>query len=194
MACCMRATSLSSEAIFARTTDRSSPRSFEASVVRGWREDVLSDHVVLRYATSELYWEYGPSAAGDLPSTVPAAPSTWPPLAGTGDGLGTAGELTDAILVQEGSRLAGPPHLALDDVTGGIEAVFEVTGDPRTVLDAYLDHMGEPRDRPEPDVRQIGSAVVTSAAAGGAGGDTFGLTLVEQEGRPTWLAISASHD
>lgn len=180
--------------VFARTPEPAAPHSFTARVVRGLREDVLSDHVVLRFATTYLYWQYIPAPAGDRVSEVPAAPSEWPPLAEVGDGLGTAGELQHEIVVQEGSRLAGPPHLNLDYGTGGVEVVLEVTGDPRQVLDLYLDHLGEEAGHSDPAVQEIDAAVVTTAFAGGGGGDGFDLTLVEREGRPTWLAISASHD
>ncbi|QYG92692.1 hypothetical protein HC251_09780 [Iamia sp. SCSIO 61187] len=179
--------------MFARAPEPDQPHSFTARVVRGLREDVLSNHVVLRFATTYLYWQYIPTPAGGRVSEVPAAPSERP-LAEVGDGLGTAGELQHEIVVQEGSRLAGPPHLNLDDGTGGVEVVLEVTGDPRQVLDLYLGHLGERAGHSDPAVQEIGAAVVTTAFAGGGGGDGFELTLVEREGRPTWLAISASHD
>jgi hypothetical protein len=99
------------------------------------------------------------------------------------------------VVVQEGSRLAGPLHLGLDDATGGTVSILEVTGDPRAVLQTYIDHFAElGLDVSDPDVREIGDAVVTTAYAGEAGGDDFTLTLVERSGRPTWLAIEGSHD
>ena len=180
--------------VFARSSEPTPPRSFTAQIVRGSRDDVLSDHVVLRFSTTELSWQYGPTVDEGGPS-VPAAPTPWPPLPGVGEGIGTAGELVNDVPVQEGSRLAGPPHLNLDDATGGIVAVLEVTADPRTVLDAYIDHLVEVTgSTSSPESRQIGTAAVTTAYAGDAGGDGFELTLVEREGRPTWLAVSASHD
>ncbi|QYG92693.1 hypothetical protein HC251_09785 [Iamia sp. SCSIO 61187] len=181
--------------VFARTPEPASPRSFTAQVVRGMRDDVLSDHVVLRFSTTDLHWQYGLMAAGGDGPSVSAAPTTWPPLPVPGEGMGTAGELGYDLPVQEGSRLAGPPHLDLEDATGGIVALLEVTAEPRTVLDAYLDRLADVNaDVSDPEMREIGDAAVTTAFAGWAGGDAFALTLVEREGRPTWLAISASHD
>lgn len=109
--------------------------------------------------------------------------------------MGTAGETTHAVVVQEGSRLAGTPRVNLDDTTGGIVAILEVTGDPRSVLQAYLDQMAElGLEGSAPEVLEIGGASVTTAYPYEAGGDHFTFTLVERPGRPTWLAIEGSHD
>jgi hypothetical protein len=180
---------------FARSPDPGTPRSLLATVLRGWREDVLSDHVIVRFSTTDLYWEHDQfrdAGGGDL--AIPDS-TAWPPLASVGEPLGTAGETTHAVVVQEGSRLAGPPRLNLDDVTGGIVAILEVTGDPRSVLRSYLDHLAEVGvEGPTPEVLEIGDAVVTKAFPAEAGGDHFTFTLVERSGRPTWLAIERTHD
>lgn len=180
---------------FARSADPAEPRSVSATVVRGLREDVLSDHVIVRFSTTDLYWEYGQvRRAGDADLAIPAS-TAWPPLKTVGEPLGTAGETTHAVVLQDGSRLAGPPRLNLNDVTGGIVAILEVTGDPRSVLQTYLDHLAElGLAGAAPEVLEIGDAVVTRAYPGEAGGDSFAFTLVERPGRPTWLAIESSHD
>jgi hypothetical protein len=180
---------------FARSTDAAEPRSLAATVVRGGRDDVLSDHVVVRFSTTDLYWEHGQvGGPGDQDLTIPAS-TAWPPLASVGEPLGTAGETTHAVVVQEGSRLAGPPRLDLDDATGGIVAILEVTGDPRSVLQTYLDHLAQlGLEGRTPEVLEIGDAVVTTAYPAEAGGDHFTITLVERSGRPTWLVIEGTHD
>lgn len=179
---------------FARSPEGAEPRSVSATVVRGRREDVLSDHVILRYSTTDISWDHGQRNNGQWNLTAPA-PATWPPLVPVGEPLGTAGETRHSVVVQEGSRLAAPAHLNLDDATGGIVAMFEVTGDPRSVLQAYLDHLTDlGLDTSTPQELEIGDAIVTSASPSEAGGDHFTLTLVERSGRPTWLVIEGSHD
>jgi hypothetical protein len=180
---------------FARSSDPAEPRSVSASLVRGRTADVLSDHVIVRFSTTEISWEYGQvGSAGDRDLAIPASTAS-PPLQSVGERLGTAGETTRAVVVQEGSRLAAAPRLHLDDATGGIVAILEVTGDPRSVLQAYLDHMAEPGlDVSAPEALELGDAVVTTAHLDEAGGDHFTFTLVERPGRPAWLAIEGSHD
>ena len=180
---------------FARSPEVAEPRSVSATVVRGRREDLLSDHVILRYSTTDLSWDHGQQRNDREPNLTTPAPTTWPPLVPVGEPLGTAGETTHAVVVQDGSRLAAPAHLNLDDTTGGIVAMLEVAGDPRSVLQAYLDHLtGLGLDASTPQDLEIGDAVVTSASPSEAGGDHFTLTLVERPGRPTWLVIEGSHD
>jgi hypothetical protein len=172
----------------ARSSDRSEPRSLVVEAVRGRRADVVSNHAVVRYGRSGWSWEGAPerrrpAGGGDL-----ALPDVgrWPPLPGVGDPVGTAGETLRNVTVQEGSRLAGPPRLNLDDATGGVVAILEVTGEPRSVLDAY--------GGSEHHVQQVGDARVTTTRIEEAGGDHFTFTLVERPERPTWLAIEGSHD
>lgn len=180
---------------FARSPDVAEPRSVSATVVRGRREDVLSDHVIVRFSTTDLYWDYGQVRGDGDPDLATPAPTAWPPLVAVGEPLGTAGETSHAVVVHEGSRLAAPTRLNLDDTTGGLVALLEVTGDPRSVLQAYLDHLTEHGlEASAPEELVIGDAVVTSAYPSEAGGDHFTLTLVERPGRPTWLAIQGSHD
>jgi hypothetical protein len=181
---------------FARSPEVTEPRSVSATVVRGPSGDVLSDHVVVRYSTTDLYWDYGQvQLAEPDPDLALPGPTTWPPLPQVGDPLGTAGETTSAVVVQEGSRLAAPTRLNLDDATGGLVALIEVTGDPDAVLRAYVDHLTDlGLDAPTPEERQVGDATVTRVPASQAGGDHITLTLVERPGRPTWLEVDASHD
>ncbi|CAN5481229.1 hypothetical protein BH24ACT5_BH24ACT5_12820 [soil metagenome] len=180
---------------FARSTDVAVPRSVSATVVRGSRDDVVSDHVVVRFSSTDFYWQYSQvQGAGDPHLTIPASTS-WPPLKSVGDALGNAGETTHSVVVQEGSRLAGPPRLNLDDTTGGSVAILEVTGDPGLVLQTYLDHLAEfVPEGPAAEVLEIGDTVVTTANRSEAGGDSFTLSRVERAGRPPWLVIEGSHD
>src|SRR5918994_5860615 len=174
---------------FARSTDAAEPRSLAATVVRGGREDVLSDHVVVRFSTTDLYWEHGQvGGSGDRDLAIPAS-TAWPPLASVGEPLGTAGETTHAVVVQEVSRLAGPPRLGLDDATGGIVAILEVTGDPQSVLQSYLDHLDQlGLEGLTPEVLEIGDAVGTTAYRAEAGGDHFTNPLGERSGGATRAA------
>jgi hypothetical protein len=177
---------------FARSPDRNPPRSLSVEVVRGSRADVVSNHVVVRFSTIQLFWEYG---VGDDDPAAATPAAAWPPLPDVGEPIGTAGETQANAIIQEGSRLAGPPHLYLDDSTGGIVAMLEVTGEPREVLDRYLDHltsMGLVAS--EPEVLDLGGAVLTTAHASESGGDGFVLQLVERPGRPPWLRLTGSHD
>lgn len=180
---------------FARSPGLADLRSFLAAVVRGPRGDVYSDHVVVRYATSARYWEYGNLHHGSRAVESPAGPVAWPPLAGAGDPLGTAGEMGHEVTIQEGSRLVAPARLNLDDVTGGVVAMLEVTGNPASVLGAYLDSLAsQGLEASPPRTLAIDGAVVTNAVADEAGGDSYGFTIVERPGRPTWLRIEGSHD
>jgi hypothetical protein len=192
---CVRDLDVTLCSAFARSADRNVPRSLSATVVRGSRGDVLSNHVVVRYSTENLYWEHGREiTAGDPKSSVPAA-APWPPLPGVGEPIGSADEMSFAVVVQRGSRLAGPARLNLDDATGGVSAVFEVTDDPKAVLDAYLRHLrGFGLDTSRPETRAIGDTTLTTAYASESGGDSYELKLVERPGRPAWLAIDGSHD
>lgn len=179
---------------FARSPDVNEPRSVSVTFVRGRSEDVYSDHVVVRFSTIDLYWNYGGETYTQPGDAVPA-PTEWPPLQSVGEPLGTAGETTHAVPVQEGSRLAGPPRLNLDDTTGGVVAILEVTDDPRAVLQTYVDHLDDLGvEGSPPEGLVIGDAQVTTAHSSEAGGDHFNFTLVERPGRPTWLAIEGSHD
>jgi hypothetical protein len=180
----------------ARSADRAEPRSLLVRTVRGPRRDLVSDHVEVRYSTTDLHWRYGvsPGFADDHPPDL--GPVTWPPLPGPGELLPSDGEVRTPIPIQEGSRLAGPVHLNLDDATGGIVAVLEVTGDPDEVLGSYLDLFSAAGgfEDPTTDDRTIGDAVVTKASTFQAGGDHLDLTLVERPGRPVWLHIRGAHD
>ena len=92
--------------------------------------------------------------------------------------------------------MAGPVRPHLEDATGGIVAILEVTGEPDEVFAAYLDGLLEQQvpSNGDPIVRRAGDARVTDAFPGGGGGDYFRLTLVERTGHPTWLAIEGGHD
>ena len=179
----------------ARSLESSPPRSLTVEVVRGRRGDVYSDHVVVRYATTELYWETPAVWYGGEPTTEVPDPQPWPTAPNVGEPLGTAGETMTSVIVEEGSRLAGPTRLQLDDATGGVVAILEVTGDPASVLESYLDQLvARGLQTGEPEVRQIGDATLTTAWAAESGGDGFQLSLVERPERPVWLQISGSHD
>ena len=182
----------------AATPSGDEPRSLTISVMRGRRGDLLSDHVIVQHATGEAPWLVWPDGLPPGDAEVPAAPGPedWPPLATVGEPLETADELERALIVEDGSLLAGPPHLALEDTTGGIEAVLEVTGDPDTVLRSYLDQIGrENVDTWVPGERtRIGDVTQTRAIASVAGGDAYSFTLVERPDRPTWLHIHGGHD
>ena len=149
-------------------------------------------------APGEAPWLETPDGVPPGEAVVPAPPDpdSWPPLATVGESLGTANELERALVVEDGSRLAGPPHLILEDATGGIEAVLEVTGDPHTVLRAYLDQIGKENvDTYVPGERiRTGDVTQTMAIASVAGGDFYQFTLIERPGRPTWLHILGGHD
>lgn len=181
--------------VFARTTDDSEPRSFSATVIRGPMIDVISDHVALRYSTEPLFWNHGQVYVGEpIAATLPAPKPA--PLPRVGEPLGTAGEVTTELVITEGSELAGPVRLGIDDATGGIVAVLHVTGDPEKVLGDYLEqiHRNRVPDNGEPETRQVGDTTITFAHPGGGGGDYFTLTLIEQPGHPTWLIIDGGHD
>jgi len=181
---------------FARSADRSEPRSLSVRTVRGRRTDVVSDHVVVQYSTHENAWRSGNQPAiddGDPAALEP--PAEWPSRPTVGDALPSANEITSVIPIQEDSRVAGPVRLNLDDTTGGIVATLEVTGDPGTVFQAYLDVLAAQADWTRgPDERKIGDATLTQARAGVLGGDSIQLRMVERPGRPVWLVIDGIHD
>jgi hypothetical protein len=181
----------------ARSADRAEARSLLVRTVRGPRNDLVSDHVEVRYSTIDRGWRH----SGDIPFADDGPPdlepvTAWPPLPAVGEPISSDGEVRTPIPVQEGSRLAGPVHLSLDDATGGIVALLEVTGDPDEVFRSYLDVVGEAEGfQPSTtDERTIGDAAVTEVSTFQAGGDHLELTLVERPGRPVWLAIRGSHD
>lgn len=180
---------------FARSTTPEPPRSLSVDFVRGQRGELVSDHIVVRYSTALLYWEHGQARTDvdpDLP--LPRSPA-WPSLPSPGEQLPDGGEPVAVLTIEEGSRLAGPAHLDLDDTTGGINAILEVTGDPASVLGRYRDQLAaEDVHGREPITQSIDGATVTTFYADQAGGDSFALTLVERADRPTWLFVDASHD
>src|SRR5690606_36010040 len=98
--------------------------------------------------------------------------------------------------VEAGSRLAGPPHLTLEDATGGFEAILEVTGPPRDVLRAYLEQLLMKRldTQQAPERVRVGGVTHTTATYATAGGDYYQFTLIEQAGRPTLLHVLGGHD
>jgi hypothetical protein len=182
---------------FARSADPTEPRSLSIETIRGQVEDTVSDHVVVRYSTADLYWDVGGSGEqGDDPE-ADLAPVDLPPLQAVGEPIGTGGTTDANVLIQPGSRLAGPTHRSLDVGNGGVVAILEVTGDPREVLDRYLDHIVSLEDgfeASEPESIDADDAVLTTANAGESGGDSFVLALVERPGRPAWLRIEGLHD
>ena len=103
-------------AAFARTPDRTDLRSVAITVLRGPRGDVYSNHVVVAYSTNEWQWDSG-GAHIEAPEPVdPPAATAWPALPQVGEPIGSAEELRSDVLVQEGSRVAGPAHLHLGDL------------------------------------------------------------------------------
>lgn len=180
---------------FARSPDPAEPRSVAATVVRGQRADLWSNHVVVLFSTAEIYWTYGDMMSTDEGDIELPPPAPWPSLPTGGDPLPTADEIRDPVEVQEGSRLAGPPRLNIDDATGGMVAILEVTGEPKAVLQRYLEHLASLGSiGADPEVLEVGDALVTQAHASEAGGDDFTVTLVQRPGSPTWLQIEGSHD
>ncbi|MCU1499919.1 MAG: hypothetical protein JWM47_3872, partial [Acidimicrobiales bacterium] len=173
------------------------PRSISISMLRGRRGDVLSNHVLVHYATGGL--RASPSKGkryGSAPVPVAPDPSDWPPLATVGEPIGTAMELNRALVVEAGSRLAGPPLLTSRDATGGIEAILEVTGPPRAVLRAYVEQLGTDTldAHGVGDRVRIGDITHTGGTAAVSGGDYYQFTLIEQEGRPTLLHVLGGKD
>ncbi len=181
-------------------TDGTDTREARVTLLRGEQGGLVSDHVILWYSEPGVVGQRieDPRPQRDpSPPPVPPPPSpSMPPLPDTGEPIGTAGEVNAEVLVQEGSRLAGPPRLHLNDATGGIVAVLELTGDPQDVFSSYLDHLAD-LDIGGTDAgveRRVDDARVTTAYTGNYGGDYFVLTMIERPGEPTWLAIEANHD
>lgn len=156
----------------------------------------MSNHVIVTFSSTDVT-----SSSSDMPTSggagdvaLPDAPPRGQ-LPEVGEALPADGEVTRRIVIQPGSRLAGPPHLSLDDATGGTHAIFEVTGEPIAVFDAYLEHLRDLGLEGAPTAeRRSGGVVVTEAFANVAGGDDVFLRLVERSDRPTWLWLSAGHD
>lgn len=172
------------------------PRRLLVTFLRGPRGDVVSDHVTVRFSTIHVPWvDTWPGALAPAEVEVPGPPS-FRPLARVGESIGTADELRNEVLVQEGSRMAGPSHLNLNDATGGVVALLEVTGDPDEVLDAYRAHLLDLGlgDSWVTDTRTVGDAELTITRANEAGGDHLSMVLVERPGRPTWLTVTGGHD
>lgn len=187
------------EASFCTGFARSRPASFESLTVesmRGSRDDVALDHVVVQFSTLELLWHEGERLQESFVSgDENRDPVAWPPLPQVGEGLGTGGEVTRSVVIEPGSRLAGPVRLTVNDVTGGIYAILEVTGDSDDVLGRYVDQLEKARLMgPPAQVEEAAGAVITRVRLDEAGGDAFQLMLVERADRPTWLVIEGSHD
>jgi hypothetical protein len=72
---CIRDLDVAICSAFARSADAAEPRSLSATVVRGEREDVISDHVIVRFSTTEFYWstEVPVRGAGDRDLDGPAS-------------------------------------------------------------------------------------------------------------------------
>lgn len=73
--------------------------------------------------------------------------------------------------------------------------MFEVTGDPETVLARYIEQLAaENIVGRDSNVQDLDGATVTTLNADQPGGDYFELVLVERPDRPTWLSVTAGHD
>ena len=180
---------------FARSGDPADPRSMSVTFLRGQRVDLVSNHVIVTFSSTDVTSSSDmPTSGGGGDVSLPDA-RPWGQLPEVGEALPADGEVTRRIVIQPGSRLAGPPHLSLDDATGGTHAIFEVTGEPIAVFDAYLEHLHDlGLEGAPPTERRSGGVVVTEAFANVAGGDDVFLRLVERPDRPTWLWLSAGHD
>jgi hypothetical protein len=180
---------------FARSNSESDFTTLTVQALRGMRADVVSDHVVVQFSTLEVTWSAGERLQTSGVGAPIPDPVGWPPLPAVGDTLGTAGEVTRSVTIERGSRLAGPPRLNVNDTTGGIYAVLEVTGDPSEVLHRYVQQLTRSGlSGPSEVVETAGDAQLTKVWLDEAGGDGFKLTLVERPGRPKWLIIEGSHD
>lgn len=172
------------------------PRTVTITSMRGTQGDLSVDHLVLRYSTLLRNWHHisgnrDAPPPGGVSLEVPAPP-VMAELPDVGEAVGTAPEIDAELRVQPGSRLAGP--VGLNDNASGIHAIFEVTGDPQAVLDAYIDHLtAQTVESSGQDVRTTGDGTFTVAELGSLGGDSFVLTLIERPDRPTWLSIRGSH-
>lgn len=180
---------------FARSPDRDPPVSLGVQFVRGQRNELVSDHVIVRYSTADLYCEFGQdSVSDDLDVEILPAPSL-PPLTQAGEQLPDGGEPLRVLTVEEGSRPAGSPHLNVNDATGGITAMLEVTDEPARVLTRYREQLaGVNITGRDPITQVLNGATVTTLYADQPGGDYFELVLVERSDRPTWLSVKAGHD
>jgi hypothetical protein len=121
----------------------------------------------------------------DRTEPVPPFPDHWPALLQPGDRFGSiSGE---SWVVEDGTRLVGPPSYTAVCATGGFDAVFEVTGDAEHVVDRYarqFAHAGfsgvrapfgddVPGTGPSARYTQPGGGEVSAVTVAGAGGHRF---------------------
>lgn len=165
--------------------------------MQGAHAGVLSGHVVVSLSTQEGIWHTNGPRLEPPPLREAPDPAPWTPSASERDALPTTDPVPRAVVVEKGSRLAGPVRLVGPEFgIGGIYAVLEVTGDPDVVLGRYVEQLTRAGLQKGPDAipEDAGGATLTKVGLSEAGGDQFSLTLVERPSRPTWLIIKSGHD
>jgi hypothetical protein len=133
-----------------------------------------------------------PPAPMDRTEPVPPFPVDWPPPLQPGDPFGTI--RMETWLIEEGTRLVGPPSYTAVCATGGFDAVFEVTGDAKRVVDGYARQF-EARSfgpvRGDWDVDLPGGP---SASFTGPGAGEVSARTVDGPGGRTYLWLSRCND
>src|SRR4051812_20925048 len=161
-----------------------------------------ASHLLLGYSRID-----STAPATPVPAPTPSAPTEkappfpadWPALLEVGDRI-PAPALSSPInnrklVVEPGMRAVGPivPFNACG--TGGFVGVFEVTGDPRRVIDGYARQFGAIDFYPQRDVWAVNEAEPgPSALYYGNGEGTLEAQTIERPDEPTYLQVAHCND
>jgi hypothetical protein len=175
-----------------RTSVEDDPRSVRLTFTRGLEgDDVPFSHLLLSYATTRAEWS-GPIGHGPVESPPPT-PDNLHDVADL-DILFDQWEPVRQLPVADGSALVAQWPLIGTGV-GTPSALVEVTGDPATVFNRYVESLEPHVDRTrgfDPADGPLGR--LTRASAGTAGGDAYVLRMLETDHDGTWLWIDSSYD
>ena len=163
-------------------------------LVRRTFDGSVESHLLMRLNTRPEACSPGTSdLVGDPDATPPPLPSEWAPLPRTGAKLGEAWGLLSRLAIEHGSAVA---TYRFDGLGCGDAALFEVTGDPQDVFDAYVDAIeartpygapSTPRVTRVDDETELWQFWRDNAG----GGNGYGADLVINENRPSMLALEA---
>ncbi len=117
----------------------------------------------------------------DEPGQVPAP---WPDLPRSGDQFWTD-RPHEPFTVKEGSTLLAH-SVRVDEV--GTATMFEVTDDPESVIDRYVDQSGPETSNEVRTFERDGATLTTDAWSDGG---TYVIRIVERPGEPTWMLLVA---
>jgi hypothetical protein len=136
-----------------------------------------------------------PAPAGATGPAPPPFPHDWPDLLEPGDHISANDAIADRpLVIEDGTRMVAPLAPFNTCVTGGFVAIFEVFGDPETVVRGYVRQFEAAGFEGDVARYDDDDASLIDGRGGQSGAGNYRARAVLRDGRRTYLELSRCND